>query len=461
MATEVVIPMLGVTVENGKIVEWLKQENDPVEKGESIFVVEADKVTTEVESPASGILAKILLAAGQEVPVLSLVAVITDPGEVIPDKYVQLQERGDGGVHVATADAVQEGEARRADSPAAISAPGQIKVVPAARKLAKDNGIDLQSVQPTGPEGTITYRDVQNYKKPDAGKPAQRVSTLAGRKARAEDIALDGVQGSGVRGRIMVTDLERSEQRPGPKSRNDQTAADVDADFGKVIPMDGIRSAIARRLTGSAFTAPHVAFYTDVHMGALLAYRSTILSQFERKFAVRPSINDFLLKAVALTIREFPLFNATLVNNEIHVMPSINVGLAVALPNGLVVPSLTDVDQQGLAEMVIQRKNLVERALAGKLTMEEMERGTFTVSSLAQFEVTFFTSIINPPQSAILSVGKTREELALIEGEVRIRKVSTMGVAVDHRIIDGAMAANFIQTLKQKLEHPSFTFMHC
>jgi len=269
---------------------------------------------------------------------------------------------------------------------------------------------------------------------------------------------LEEVEGTGVRGRIMRADVTAAAGKAAAGFRT--SAADVDISFGTVIPMDGMRQTIARRLSSSAFTAPHVAFYTDVHMDPLLSYRKSVLTSFEKQVGQRPSINDFLIKAVALTIREYPLLNGTLKEDGIHVLPNINIGLAVAIPNGLVVPAVTDADQCGLAEIVRQRSDLVPRALKGQLTMEEMERGTFTISSLAQYEITFFTSILNPPQSGILSVGKTRDELHLVDGEVKVRHVATMGLAVDHRIIDGAMAAGFVQCLKEKLETPAFTFMH-
>lgn len=461
MATEVVIPMLGVTVEKGKVVEWLKEENDSVEKGESIFVVEADKVTTEVESPATGVLAKILLPPGEEVPVLSVIAIITDPGEAVPAEYL-----GEGG-RAKLAEPASAAEPVKTSSPVESTGvtgstfSGPIKVVPAARKLAKDRAIALQSVCATGPGETITHKDVLTHKDTGKTEQSQNISTLARRKAEAEGVSLDGAQGTGVRGRVMVADLAGGKLPATQTLGQGRAAADFDPEFGKVIPMDGMRSTIAKRLTSSAFTAPHVAFYSDIHMDPLLAYRKAILPQFEQKFGIRPSVNDFLLKAVALTIREYPMLNAMLKDDEIHVLPSINVGLAVAIPNGLVVPALTDVDQQGISETAAQRKELTGRALKGQLTLEEMDRGTFTVSSLAQFDVTFFTSILNPPQSGILSVGKTRDELSLNDGAVIVKKVATMGVAVDHRIIDGVMAAGFIQTLKAKLENPAFTFMHC
>lgn len=461
VAVEVVIPMLGVTVENGKIVEWLKTEGDPVEKGESLFIVEADKVTTEVESPATGILAKILLPEGEEVPVLTVVGLITEPGEAIPDAY--LPPGASGGVPSKGSKATETGEQVdfAEDAPATQTAlSGPVRIVPAARKLAQDRGLDLHSLLPSGPENVITYDDVVKADAPSDDAVPQRISTLARRQAEAHGVSTDAIKGTGVRGRIMRSDVTAAADTVRLERKVSRSAAEVDATFGSVIPMDSMRQTIARRLAGSAFTAPHVAFYTDVHMDPLLQYRKSILNAFEKHYDLRPSINDFLIKAVALTIREFPLLNGMLKDDGIHVLPNINVGLAVAIPNGLVVPAITDADQCGLKGIVQQRSDLVGRALKGQLSMDEMERGTFTISSLAQFDITFFTSILNPPQSGILSVGKTRDELYLVDGEVKVRHVATMGLAVDHRIIDGAMAAGFVQGLKEKLETPAFTFMH-
>ena len=452
--------MLGVTVENGKVVEWLKQEGESVEKGESIFIVEADKVTTEVESPASGIVAKILLPPGDEVPVLSVVGIITQPGEELPESYVQTRALPLAAECTGDIPCPAPQQSHAAEAINVCQGSGIIRAVPAARKLAKDRGLDLAQVAPTGPHNIITHRDVSVAETSSQQTGTDKVSTLARRLAESEGIPLEGVQGSGVRGRVMCADVKNGGVMQKTATTDMQTAADLDSDFGKVIKMDSMRQAIARRLSSSAFSAPHVAFYSDIQMDPLLAYRKEILPLFEKNYALRPSINDFLIKAVALTIREFPMLNSMLQGDEIHIMPHINVGLAVAVPNGLVVPAITDADAHGLSQIALQRGDLTQKALGGKLSMEEMDRGTFTISSLAQFDVTFFTSILNPPQSGILSVGKTREELALVEGEVVVRRVSTMGLAVDHRTIDGALAAHFLQTLKTKLENPAFTFMH-
>jgi pyruvate dehydrogenase E2 component (dihydrolipoamide acetyltransferase) len=437
VATEVVIPMLGITVEKGKIVEWLKREGDTVAKGESIFVVEADKVTTEVESPASGVLARILLSEGEVVPVLTVVGVITAPGEALPEKYRVVAPPSEAAGPPPAAAIVAE-PLRVAAGPG-----GPIRIVPAARKLAREKGIVLETLSGTGPEGVVCFRDVvaTEFAVPTIGK----ISPLARQSAEKFSVPLDGVEGTGVRGRIMRADVEKAAQRiaaPG---------------LGKVVHMNAMRQVIARRMSESAFTAPHIYFFTDVRMDALLDFRQQIQGEFEKRFALRLSINDLMIKAVALNIMDFPLLNATVKENEIHIQPEVNVGLAVALADGLIVPAVVGAAQARLSEIVRQRVDLVERARKGRLTMAEIERGTFTISSLAQYDITHFTAILNPPQSGILSVGKVCDELYLDDGTVKSRQIATLGLSVDHRIVDGVVAADFLQHLKQMLENPVFT----
>lgn len=442
MATEVVIPMLGVTIETGIIVEWLKKEGDSVQKGESLFVVEADKVVTEVESPATGILARIFLPVGQKVPVLTVVAVITQPGEVLASDYRGGPAVAEPAIDSEPAPGPERVEAQTHTLSSAV--PGPLRAVPAARKLARDKGLDLACVRGTGPEGIILYTDV-------VGVPATvpvAASHLAYQAAKKAGIGMEGISGSGVRGRIMKADVTRAAQ---------EAAAPR---LGKVISMDRMRQVIARRMAESAFTAPHIHFFTDVCMDALIAFRQQLLPDFEARFRLRPSVNDFLIKAVALTIRDYPLLNATIKGEEIHILPEINICLAVALPEGLITPAIPAADQCGLAEIVRQREELVRRARTGALSLPEIERGTFTISSLAQYDITHFTAILNPPQSGILSVGKTRSHLELKNGQVVSTKMSGVGLSVDHRIIDGAMAAEFLQSLKSRLERPAFTFLY-
>jgi pyruvate dehydrogenase E2 component (dihydrolipoamide acetyltransferase) len=194
-------------------------------------------------------------------------------------------------------------------------------------------------------------------------------------------------------------------------------------------------------------------------MEKLVRLREEVVADFEKNEGVRISMNDLIIKAVALSLREYPLLNAMVSGDEIRIFPEINVGLAVAMEDGLIVPAIPRADELSLGEIARVRADLVERARQGKLTLEEMERGTFTVSSLAQFDITFFTAILNPPQSGILTLGKMEERPVVREGQVVVRKMMRQGLSVDHRIVDGAVAAQFLQSLKQKLENPYYTFL--
>jgi len=231
--------------------------------------------------------------------------------------------------------------------------------------------------------------------------------------------------------------------------------------LGQVIPMNSMRKVIAKRMAQSKVTAPHIYFFNDVETEKLVGLREEVVAEFEKNEGVRISINDLIVKAVALTLREYPLLNAMVSGDEIRIFPEINVGLAVALEDGLIVPAIPKADELGLAEIARLRADLVERARQGRLTLEEMERGTFTVSSLAQFDITFFTAILNPPQSGILTLGKMEERPVVRNGQIVVRTMMRQGLSVDHRIVDGAVAAQFLQSLKKKLENPYYAFLRC
>jgi len=324
-----------------------------------------------------------------------------------------------------------------------------IKAVPAARWMARREGIDLSLIKGTGPSGIILMKDIESL------KFTQRVyaSSLARKLADKKGVSLETIEGTGTRGRIMMADVIKGVEKP-------TLPAEAKGIFGQTIPLSQMRKVVARRMVQSAFTAPHIYFFIDVEMDKLNQLREEILPDFEKEFKVRISINDFFIKTVALTIREFPMLNAMVKGEEIYVLPDINIGLAVALEEGLIVPAIPQADQLGLGRIAQMRADLVGRARAGKLKLEEIERGTFTISSLAQFDIIFFTAILNPPQSGILTIGKTSDHLALKEGQVITRKVARLGLSVDHRIVDGAVAAAFLQSLKDRLENPTYTFMH-
>jgi pyruvate dehydrogenase E2 component (dihydrolipoamide acetyltransferase) len=459
MVVEVVLPALGLTVEKGTILKWLKKEGEAVTKGESIYEVEADKVTTEVESPASGVLRKVLVPEGVEVPILTVVAVITGEKEQLPEKYLTMG--------IVSPERKEEPEPPRIQESSVLmtSGPTEIKAPPAARKLAKEKGIPLSSMKGSGPGGAILLKDVESFLAKGAQTGLKILATPTARRlAEKEGIALTSVQGTGISGRVTKADVVEAKggMKPGePKPARISVEPPPVSKYqlGQTIPMNSIRKVIAKRMAQSKFTAPHIYFFNDVDMEKLLTLREEILTEFEKNEGIRISINDFLIKAVALTLREYPVVNSMVSGEEIRIFREINVGLAVAMEDGLIVPAIPGADQLGLGEIARYRADLVDRARRAKLTIEEMERGTFTISSLAQFDITFFTAILNPPQSGILTVGKVEERPLVRNGQVVIRRMMKEGLSVDHRIIDGAVAAQFLQSLKKKLENPYTTFL--
>lgn len=331
-----------------------------------------------------------------------------------------------------------------------------VRAVPLARWMAKEEGIDLSLVKGSGLKDIILPRDIERIKttqgaiKTITHTEKSWASPLARKLAAKKGIPLEKAKGTGTRGRIMMADVMRVIEKAA-------IPPDTNGIFGRTLPMSQMRKVIAKRMSQSAFTAPHIYFFADVEMDTLDKLREEVLPDFEKNFRIRISINDFFIKTVALTIREFPMLNAILKDEEIVVMPEINIGLAVATEEGLIVPAIPRADQLGLGKIAQFRADLVERARTRKLKLEEIERGTFTISSLAQFDITFFTAILNPPQSGILSIGKTAEHLAMIEGKIVLKRIARFGLAVDHRIIDGVMAATFLQSLKNRLEKATFT----
>lgn len=331
----------------------------------------------------------------------------------------------------------------------------QIGAVPAARFLARQRGLDLSQVPGSGPRGCILQKDVESFlpgqsvKKPPAA-PGGSVTSLARKLAQREGVDLAAISGSGPRGRITKDDVLRAIASP-PAAAGPPAARQV--------PATGMRKTIARRLSASAFTAPHIHFFSDIKMDNLLGLYGEIKGEILERYQVKISVNDLLIKAVALTLEEFPYLNASFDGDNIQLWPEVNVGLAVALDEGLIVPAIARANQATIWDIAAQRLDLVERARQLKLLAPEIERGTFTISSLAQYDISHFTAIINPPQSAILSVGQTREAVVVEKGQMVVRQVATLGLSVDHRLVDGAVAAQYMSSLKKKLERPALMFM--
>lgn len=392
MATEVILPRLGQGMESGTIVRWLKSEGEAVEKGEPLFELDTDKVTQEVEAEASGVLLKIAVSEG-EVPVGRTVAFIGSEGEDVPDVAEAAPKAEDG-------DKAQEPE--REPEPEkqapAQSGNGRIKASPLARRLARERGIDLGSLSGTGPEGRIV----------------------------AEDVA---------RGEVDVPPPARAEVPSGEVER---------------VELTNIRKTIARRLT-EAWQIPVFQLQASADMTRANALVAKLR---ERDPDVRVTVTDVLTKVCAAALMRHREVNAEFTDEAILLHPSANVGIAVAAPQGLIVPVLRSAERLSLAEIAAVRGDLVGRARDNKLRAEDLEGGTFTISNLGMYAVEKFTAVLNPPQAAIVAVGATEDRVVSLGGEPAVRPMLTLTATFDHRAVDGAPAAAFLQTVKESLEDP-------
>ena len=407
MITEVTIPNLGYTMTVGKILKWVKSVGDPVETNDVLVEIETDKVVYGVESLGSGILKLILAKEGDEIPVGGIIGIVAAAEEEVDPVLYQ-----DAGKEKAAPEAPQE-VSRETVSTVVAPAAGAVLASPIAKRLAREKGVDLSLVKGTGRSGRIELADVENYVA--QGKPG-KAKEAAGRASSAT-----GLRGEGA----------------------------------EVVPMSTMRKTIGQRLCQSSREAPHFYLMTEVDMKEVRELLSSYNSRTE-KDEIKVSINDVLIKAVAILLHEYPYLNARLRGDQIEIPKSINIGLAVALDEGLIVPSLESASAKKLRKIATERKKLVERARQGQLTWDEIQRGTFTISNLGMYDIVLFTSIINPPQSSILSVGRIMERPVVRDGAVVIRPILNMTLAIDHRVVDGAMGARFLSDLKKVLENPYF-----
>lgn len=420
MATEVVMPKLGATMEEGTIVTWLVQVGEFIEEGDPLAEIQTDKIVMEIEAEVSGVLLKTLFDAGTAVNVHEVIAYLGEEGE-------QLEDSGQ--------------TASKAEPTAEPSKTDKIRRTPAARKLAEDNQIDLSPIQGTGPLGRIHKADVERY----LADNTTRITPLAKKIAEDKGIEYRNVEGTGANGKVIKDDVVPS---------NEQTVSASSSQAQKRVPFTGMRKVIADRMSQSAYTAPHVTLSSEIDMSSCVSLRQELLPTIEKVNGYRLSFNEILVKAVAYTLQRHPDMNISLNDNEIIYHSAINVGFAVAVPNGLVVPVVNHADHLGLAAITEQCKTLGKSARDGKLLPEQMQNGTFTISNLGMYAVDAFTPIINQPEAAILGVGRIVEKPVAVNGEVALRAMMTLSLSFDHRIIDGAPAAAFLTDLKDVLENP-------
>jgi len=432
MATKVILPMLGQTMEEGTITKWLKQEGDKVEKGEPLLEVMTDKVNMEVESPASGVLRKIIAQADQTVPVMDVIAVIGTADEPIDDLLAAKELPPE--VLVTSS---------QPDVEAPASSPSKSFISPRARRLAHEHSINIEMLagRGTGPDGRIVEKDVRAY---IAEAAKVKASPLAARVAADKGIDLREIVGSGPHGKITREDVLQA-GAPAPSFPTIE---------GKVIPFTGMRKMVADNVAKSAQTAVHVTLTAEVDMTEAVKMRQQILEEFERKYGARPTFTDLIVKAAARAILDHPIISASLQGNEIRIAGEVNIGVAVALDGGLIVPVVRNADRKALPEISTELKGLVEKARAGNLAADEISGGTFTVTNLGAYGVDAFNPVITPGQSAILGVCRIAEKPVIVEGRVTVRSMMNLCLSFDHRVVDGAPAAQFLQSVKALLESP-------
>jgi pyruvate dehydrogenase E2 component (dihydrolipoamide acetyltransferase) len=420
---QVTLPRLGQGMESGTIVRWLKSEGDQVEKGEPLYELDTEKVTQEVEADASGVLLKILVQEG-EVAVGKPVAVIGAQGEeVTVDADASPETTSSPDQPTEPRD---EGAEQSAEKPAV------------APKRDPERARGRQAATDGQPPETVAGPQVSHRIK---------ASPLARRLAKERGIELSSLQGTGPEGRIVAEDVERA--AAAPKSWAAQAPSSVEIE---VVPLNSMRKTIARRLT-EAWETPHFQIAMTADMRASIRLREQLVAR-TAEGEPRPTYNDVLTKVTALALMRHRDMNALYAGDEVHLYPTANIGIAVAVPHGLVVPVITNCERKTIPEIAAARADLVSRTREGKLDRSDLEDGTFTISNLGMYGVDRFIAVLNPPQAGILAVGAIQERAVVEDGEVVARPVMELTLSCDHRAVDGATASEFLADVKAFLEEP-------
>jgi pyruvate dehydrogenase E2 component (dihydrolipoamide acetyltransferase) len=456
MITEVILPKLGQTMEVGAIVDWLKQEGDEVQRGEVIFTVESDKATLETEAPARGFLRKILVPVGVTVPVLSVVALITKTTDEDISGYGAAPQVTTPGAPAAAATTPAEA-AVSVDLGPAQPTMGRQFVSPRARRLAREEGIDLARLSGSGPSGRIVERDVSAYL-----EAMPKITPVARRLAEGAGLDLRAVAGSGPTGKVTKEDVELAlAARHAPSVTPPAAAAAAPApakpplvDLRASQVLSGVRAVIARRMAESHQTTAPVTLTTEVDATRFVEMRETLKASLADSLGFNIGYNDLLVKLVARALVDFPYMNARLDGDTLQELRDIHVALAVDTDRGLLVPVIRNADRKGLADIAREIRDVVARAREGKALPDELTGSTFTITNLGMHDIDGFTPIINLPEAAILGVGRIKAQPAVVAGQVAIRQMMWLSLTFDHRIVDGAPAARFLQRIKQLVEEP-------
>lgn len=489
----VVMPKLGDTMEEGKILNWLKQEGDPVARGDALAEIETDKVNIEVESFFEGVLRKVLAPTGETLPVGAPIALVGAASEPIPAEVAggpaQTVQAPVPAENTPAAEPHAQGQAeaapetvRPAEIPQPATASGQKQPAPAGQVSYADreygeetlpremaNGMAATAaangrIAQVAPSATVAAPQPQA---PVVSGGRIFISPIARHIAQEHDLDITRIRGTGPNGRIIRDDVEAALAQPQqPQQPATQAPAQPVQPLAPIaparpgeeveaVPLSNIRKTIARRLQQSMQTAPH--FYVTMAIDAtqLVAFNASV-NEYAATLqpAVKVTLNDLIVKGVAATLAKLPQVNVSFDGERLLFKKRINVGVAVALEQGLIVPVIRDADKRGVLDLARESRRLIEAARTGKLKPEEFSGGTFSVSNLGMFGVEEFTAIINPPEAAILAIGAAVPAPVVQDGQVVVRDMMRVTLSVDHRALDGATAARFLQELKRVLEHP-------
>ena len=448
MAEELFIPKLGQTVEEVTLINWLVKEGDKVEAGQGVLEVETDKAIFTVESPADGFIHLGPFKAGDVIQNLTVVALIGKADEQFYSSVVKgeqpKQERASE-KNIGTQIPFESLDVKQQES-------GRKFISPRARKLAGEKPVDLNTVIPTGGGGVrIIERDILNILGHDV-----KVSPLAQRMAQEAGLDLRSLKGSGAQGEITKTDVEQAIRmaKTGAGQHQIKPAPSAQKEVVQRIPLKGIRALIAERMSASVHTTARFTLFIEADATKLVHLRENLKQNVEKEWGFAPSYNDLIAKIAAKALRQFPYVNARLVDDAIEQLGHVHIGMATDTERGLMVPVIRDVDQKSLREFGSQFRQLVERARSGRIALDDLKGGSFTITNLGNYDILTFVPVINLPEAAILAVGRITPKPVVVGDAIAIRQMWMLALVVDHRIVDGAPAAKFLQFIKDEIEKP-------
>lgn len=430
MAKDVIMPALGMAQETGTLIQWLKSVGDSVTKGEPLMEIETDKATVEIEAPASGILSNVTAQPGDVIPVGQRIALILAPGEA--ESRMSPSKLGS------------------ASSSKSDSASAAITATPVAARLAAEHNLDISQIKPNG--GQIRKEDVLAFLKDEGERQKDEVPTIqpsrvlaspkARRLAKENGIDLTTVKGTGPNGAVIVSNLQSLISNSPILQSSTHSITNYE--------LPRIWRVMVDRISQAWTTIPHFYLIREVNVSRLMAWREKIKNTSTEKI----TYTDLLVKLTALALRKYPRLNASWQNENIILNSEINIGLAVAVDDGLLVPVIHHADEMNLSQLAARRTEIVTRAKAGKLSFDDLNGGTFTISNLGMYGVDAFNAIVNPPQAAILAVSRIADRVVPLNGQPAIQPMLTLSLSCDHRVVDGARGAEFLQALADLIEEP-------